>query len=65
MHTETLLPLGKVDPGLRAPEMPLDIARVFDDARALERLGYDGLAIEECKATAYRAAVSRSGWAHR
>jgi probable F420-dependent oxidoreductase len=53
MHIETLLPLGKVDPGLRAPDVPLDITRVFDDARDLERLGYDGLAIEECKEDPY------------
>ena len=53
MHIETLLPLGKVDPGLRAPDMPLNITRVFDDARELERLGYDGLAIEECKEDPY------------
>ena len=42
MHIETLLPLGKVDPGLRAPDVPLDIGRVFDDSRELEALGYDG-----------------------
>ncbi len=53
MHIETLLPLGKVDPGLRAPDVPLDIGTVFDDARELERLGYDGLAIEECKEDPY------------
>jgi probable F420-dependent oxidoreductase len=53
MHIETLLPLGKVDPGLRAPDVPLDIGRVYDDARELERLGYDGLAIEECKEDPY------------
>ena len=28
MKLETLLPLGKVDPGLRAAETPLDITRV-------------------------------------
>lgn len=53
MHIETLLPLGKVDPGLRAPDVPLDIGRVYHDARELERLGYDGLAIEECKEDPY------------
>jgi len=49
MRVETLLPLGKVDPGLRAPDVPLDVTRVFDDARAVEQLGYDGLVFEECK----------------
>ncbi len=57
MHIETLLPLGKVDPGLRAPEVPLDLGRVFDDARTLEALGYDGLAIEECKEDPYIVAA--------
>jgi hypothetical protein len=33
---ETLLPLGKVDPGLRAPEMPLELHSVATDARLLE-----------------------------
>ena len=47
MRLETLLPLGKVDPGLRAPETPLDLATVAADARLLERLGYSGLVVEE------------------
>lgn len=49
MKVETLLPLGKVDPGLRAPEMALDIRKVYDDAQVVERLGYDGLMVEEIK----------------
>lgn len=49
MKVETLLPLGKVDPGLRAPEVPLDIARVAEDAALVEALGYDGLMVEETK----------------
>ena len=49
MRVETLLPLGKVDPGVRAPEVPLDVTRVFEDARTVEQLGYDGIAFEECK----------------
>ena len=57
MHIETLLPLGKVDPGLRAPDVPLDLGSVYDDARELERLGYDGLAIEECKEDPYIVAA--------
>ena len=32
MDVETLLPLGKTDPGLRAPETPFDIATVAQDA---------------------------------
>ena len=49
MRLETLLPLGKVDPGLRAPEIPLDLWSVADDARLLEDVGYDGLVVEETK----------------
>jgi probable F420-dependent oxidoreductase len=46
---ETLLPLGKVDPGLRAPEMPLDLHSIAPQARLLEEIGYDGLVVEETK----------------
>ncbi|HZD25721.1 MAG TPA: TIGR03617 family F420-dependent LLM class oxidoreductase [Alphaproteobacteria bacterium] len=49
MKVETLLPLGKLDPGLRAAEKPLDITRVAEDARLVEALGYDGLVVEETK----------------
>ncbi len=49
MRLETLLPLGKVDPGLRAPEVPLDLASVGRDARLLEEIGYHGLVVEETK----------------
>ena len=49
MRLETLLPLGKVDPGLRAPEVPFDIGTVADNARLLEGIGYDGLVCEETK----------------
>jgi probable F420-dependent oxidoreductase len=49
MLLETLLPLGKVDPGLRAPEIPLDLASIGRDARLLEEIGYDGLVVEETK----------------
>lgn len=53
MHIETLLPLGKVDPGLRAPETPLDIAAVGAQAQLVEALGYDGLMTEETKDDPY------------
>ena len=49
MLLETLLPLGKVDPGLRAPEMPLDLHSIAPEARLLEEIGYDGLVVEETK----------------
>ena len=49
MKIEALLPLGKLDPGLRAAAAPLDIARVAEDARLAEELGYDGVVTEETK----------------
>ncbi|MBN9488960.1 MAG: TIGR03617 family F420-dependent LLM class oxidoreductase [Alphaproteobacteria bacterium] len=49
MRLETLLPLGKVDPGPRAPEVPLDLGSIGRDARLLEEIGYDGLVVEETK----------------
>lgn len=49
MDIETLLPLGKVDPGLRAPDKPLDISTIGEQAQLVESLGYDGLMTEETK----------------
>jgi probable F420-dependent oxidoreductase len=49
MRLETLLPLGKVDPGLRAPEVALDLASIGRDARLLEEVGYHGMVVEETK----------------
>lgn len=49
MKVETLLPLGKVDPGLRAPDQPLNLSSVAETARLVESLGYDGLMTEETK----------------
>jgi len=49
VQLETLLPLGKVDPGLRAPELPLDIWSIGADAALLEEIGYTGMAVEETK----------------
>ncbi|MFT4560488.1 MAG: putative F420-dependent oxidoreductase [Gammaproteobacteria bacterium] len=53
MKVETLLPLGKVDPGLRQPTASIDIASVYDDAKIVERLGYDSLMVEETKVDPY------------
>lgn len=49
MHVETHLPLGKVDPGIRATEKPVDMTRVHRDAELVERLGFDGLVLTETK----------------
>ncbi len=53
MDVETLLPLGKTDPGLRAPEEALDLGEIARDAQLLEALGYDGLVVEETKDDPY------------
>jgi probable F420-dependent oxidoreductase len=53
MDVETLMPLGKTDPGLRAPDVALDLAAVGDTARLLEELGYDGICVEETKEDPY------------
>src|SRR5712692_11901862 len=53
MKIETLLPLGKLDPGLRAAPAPLDIGAVAADARHAEALGYDGVVTEETKHDPY------------
>lgn len=49
MEIETVLPLGKVDPGLRKPEQPLDLTTVGADAQRVEQLGYDRLLASENK----------------
>jgi|TARA_B100001750_G_scaffold227860_2_gene221853 probable F420-dependent oxidoreductase len=49
-----MLPLGKVDPGLREPDTPLDVRTISDGATLVEALGYDGLAVEECKDDPYQ-----------
>lgn len=54
MRIETLLPLGKLDPGLRAAETALDIAAVPEQARLVEELGFDGFTVEETKEDPYQ-----------
>ena len=49
MKVETLLPLGKVDPGLRKPRSAYDLRRISEDAQLVESLGYDALMFEETK----------------
>ena len=49
MKIEGLLPLGRLDPGVRQAEAPLDIARVAEDARRAEELGYDAVLTAETK----------------
>ncbi|WP_419862608.1 TIGR03617 family F420-dependent LLM class oxidoreductase [Candidatus Poriferisodalis sp.] len=54
MRAETLLPLGKLDPGLRAPDVPLDVTTIGDAAAQVEALGYDALVVEETKDDPYQ-----------
>ncbi len=49
MQVETHLPLGKVDPGLRETEVPVDMTRFHLDAAVVEELGFDGLVLTETK----------------
>ena len=53
MKIEALLPLGRLDPGLRAAPTSLDIGAVATDARRAEALGYDGVLTEETKDDPY------------
>lgn len=53
MRSETLLPIGKVDPGLRDASLRLDLLRVPEMAREAEALGYDGIASGETKNDPY------------
>jgi probable F420-dependent oxidoreductase len=46
---ETQLPLGALDPGLRAAADALDVARVGEEAQLAEALGFDGIVTEETK----------------
>jgi probable F420-dependent oxidoreductase len=57
MRSETLLPIGKVDPGLRDVSMRLDLLRVPEMAREAEDLGYDGVASGETKNDPYTSLV--------
>lgn len=49
MIVESLLPLGKLDPGLREPDTPLDIRRFAELARVAEDVGLDAVLVEETK----------------
>ena len=54
MKSETMLPMGKVDPGLREPDTPLDVRTIAEEAVRLENLGFHGIAVEECKDDPYQ-----------
>lgn len=54
MKIETLLPLGKLDPGLREPDTPLHIGEFADRAAMAERVGLDAVLVEETKDDPYQ-----------
>ena len=49
MKAETLLPLGKLDPGLAQPESPLDLSGVAAESCTAEAIGYHAVLMEETK----------------
>lgn len=49
MLIESLLPLGKLDPGLREPETPLEIREFAERAEVAEDVGLDAVLVEETK----------------
>jgi probable F420-dependent oxidoreductase len=51
---ESLLPLGKLDPGLREPDTPLDIRAFAAGARLAEDVGLDAVLVEETKDDPYQ-----------
>ena len=65
MKAETLLPLGKLDPGVEAPEAPLDLDTVAPQSRIAEEVGFHSVLMEETKddpfqVLAMTAAATRS-----
>jgi len=49
MEVTAVLPFGKVDPGIRKPELPLDLTTLGAEAKKAEALGYDTLYASENK----------------
>lgn len=54
MRVETLLPLGKLDPGLREPDTPLWIGDFAAGTAEAEALGFDAVLVEETKDDPYQ-----------
>jgi probable F420-dependent oxidoreductase len=53
MKVDTLLPLGKVDPGLREPSQPFNLQTVPEQALSAEKIGFDNIMFEETKHDPY------------
>ena len=60
MLIETLLPLGKLDPGLREPDTPLDIRDFARLAKVAEDVGVGAVLVEETKDDPYQLLAPRS-----
>ena len=54
LTVESLLPLGKLDPGLREPDTPLDIRDFAAGAALAESVGLDAVLVEETKDDPYQ-----------
>ena len=54
MLIETLLPLGKLDPGLREPDTPFDIRDFARLAKVAEDVGVGAVLVEETKDDPYQ-----------
>ncbi len=54
VRIETLLPLGKLDPGLREPDTPLSISEFAARSRQAEDIGFDAVLVEETKDDPYQ-----------
>ena len=51
MKIESLLPLGKLDPGLREPDTPLDVRDFARLSKVAEDVGLDAVLVEELDET--------------
>lgn len=61
MLVESLLPLGKLDPGLREPANPLRIEQVGTLAPVAEAAGLDAILVEETKDDPYQLLALAAG----
>ncbi len=61
MLVESLLPLGKLDPGLREPATPLRIDQVAALAPVAEAAGLDAILVEETKDDPYQLLALAAG----
>ena len=55
MKIESLLRLGKLDPGLREPDTPLDIRDFARLSKVAEDVGLDAVLVEETKDDPFRS----------